>query len=103
MTESKAYFLGMLVGGGIINDSSFNVVLPFRKWGTLATNINDIAADVVTQISRICFETYGFHLQFEIGNGKWFLSPLECIDIAPIREDLKNLGLPTIGLSLIHI
>lgn len=67
MTESKAYFLGMLVGGGIINDSSFNVVLPFRKWGTLATNINDIAADVVTQISRICFETYGFHLQFEIG------------------------------------
>ena len=29
MTESKAYFLGMLVGGGIINDSSFNVVLPF--------------------------------------------------------------------------
>lgn len=100
MTESKAYFLGMLVGGGIINDSSFNVVLPFRKWGTLATNINDIAADVVTQISRICFETYGFHLQFEIGNGKWFLSPLECIDIAPIREDLKNLGLPTIGTLL---
>lgn len=100
MTDTKAYILGMLVGGGIINDYSFTVLLPFRKWGTLANNVNDIAADIVTQLSQMFFETYGFHIRFEIGNGKWYLTPLETISLEPIQQDLESLGLPNIGTLL---
>ena len=83
-----------------INNINFNIVLPFRKWGSLASNINDIAKDVVTQLSQLFFNTYGFHLGFDIGNGVWTLTPLENIDLCHIQKDLEELGLPTVGTLL---
>ena len=56
LTTDKAYLLGLLVGGGIISKKSFQIILPYKKWGDLKVNperAGEIASDILSTLNPI--------------------------------------------------
>ena len=96
----KAYLLGLLIGGGKVDKDTFIIDLPFKKWGMEPKRMNIIAADILTKIRHDFKSNYFFDVNFEIGNSKWLIIPIDGADISPLIQDLKFLGLPTGGLLL---
>jgi hypothetical protein len=96
----KAYILGLLVGGGKIDEKTFVIDLPFKKWGTEPKRMNIIATDILTKICHYFNSSYSFNVTYEIGNGKWLIMPIENSDISSLKEDLEYLGLPNGGFLL---
>jgi hypothetical protein len=100
ITHTKAYILGLLVGGGKIDKHTFIIDLPFKKWGMDTSRMNVIATDILTRICNYFNSTYQFNVSYEIGNGKWLIKPLDGSNFSEIIEDLDFLGLPTGGFLL---
>lgn len=100
INHTKAYILGLLVGGGKIDKHTFMIDLPFKKWGMDTSRMNVIAVDILTRICKNFNETYRFNVTYEIGNGKWLIRPLDSSDFSEIIADLGFLGLPTSGFLL---
>ena len=96
----KAYLLGLLVGGGKIDQNVFIVDLPLKKWGMDPKRMNSIATDILTKICNYFHSTYNFNVTYEIGNGKWLIKPIAGADISPLIQDLKELYLPIGGFLL---
>ena len=44
--HTKAYILGLLVGGGKIDKHTFIIDLPYKKWGMDTKRMNVIATDI---------------------------------------------------------
>lgn len=99
LSHNKAYILGLLVGGGTIDPDAglFQIVLPFKKWGTDPKRMSLIAKDILTQISNRFSEEYSFGVIYEIGNSRWVIKPIKPISLQPLIDDLTYLGLPTVG------
>jgi len=96
----KAYILGLLVGGGKVDENTFVIDLPFKKWGMDPQRMNVIATDILTKICQYFNNSYNFNVTYEIGNGKWLIMPIENTDILTLKNDLKYLGLPIGGFLL---
>lgn len=96
----KAYLLGLLVGGGKIDENTFVIDLPYKKWGMEPKRMNIIAADIITKICQYFNTTYKFSVTYEYGNGRWLITPIGNADILSIKSDLQFLGLPTGGFLL---
>lgn len=96
----KAYIFGLLVGGGRIDENTFVIDLPFKKWGMDAKRMNVIATDILTKISQYFSSSYNFSVTYEMGNGKWLIRPIANSDISELKEDLNFLGLPIGGFLL---
>lgn len=100
LNHTKAYLLGLLVGGGKIDKHSFLIDLPFKKWGMDTSRMNIIATDILTRICNYFNSTYHFNVTYEIGNSKWLIKPIDGSDFSEIINDLSYLGLPTNGFLL---
>lgn len=100
MNHNKTYLLGLLVGGGKIDKSSFIIDLPFNKWGMDSQRMNSIAIDILTRIQKNFEISYGFNVTYEIGNNKWLIKPIPNSDISLLIQDLTKLELPTSGFLL---
>jgi hypothetical protein len=96
----KAYILGLLVGSGKIDDNTFVIDLPFKKWGMDPQRMNIIATDILTKVCHYFNSSYKFNVTYEIGNGKWLIMPVSNSDISGLKDDLKYLGLPIGGFLL---
>ncbi len=96
----KAYLLGLLIGGGKVDKDTFIIDLPFKKWGMEPKRMNIIASDILTKIRNDFKNNYFFDVNYEIGNSKWLILPIDGADISLLIQDLKFLGLPTGGLLL---
>lgn len=103
LSHIKTYILGLLVGGGRIDKNTFVIDLPFKKWGMETRRMNVIAREILTKISEYFNSSYGFHVDYEIGNGKWLIKPVGNSDLSAIKEDLKYLGLPPGGFLLSNV
>lgn len=101
LNHTKAYILGLLVGGGKIDKHTFLIDLPFKKWGMDTSRMNVIATDILTRICNYFNATYRFNVTYEIGNSKWLIKPIDGSDFSEIIEDLNYLGLPTNGFLLV--
>lgn len=100
LNHTKAYILGLLVGGGKIDKHTFLIDLPFNKWGMDTSRMNVIATDILTRICNYFKSTYDFNVTYEIGNSKWLIKPIDGSDFSEIIDDLNYLGLPTGGFLL---
>ncbi len=100
INHTKAYILGLLVGGGKIDKHTFIIDLPFKKWGMDTSRMNVIATDILTRICNYFNSTYHFNVTYEIGNSKWLIKPIDGSDFSEIIEDLNYLGLPSGGFLL---
>lgn len=96
----KAYILGLLVGSGKIDENTFVIDLPFKKWGMEPKRMNIIATDILTKICQYFNSSYNFNVTYEIGNGKWLIMPIDNSDISSLKSDLQYLGLPIGGFLL---
>lgn len=96
----KAYILGLLVGSGKIDENTFLIDLPFKKWGMEPKRMNIIATDILTKICQYFNSSYNFRVTYEIGNGKWLIMPIADSDISSLKNDLQYLGLPIGGFLL---
>jgi hypothetical protein len=96
----KAYLLGLLVGGGKVDKTSFIIDLPFNKWGMNPQRMNSIAVDILTRICQNFNNTYNFNVTYEIGNNKWLIKPIDNANISALIQDLTKLELPTSGFLL---
>lgn len=96
----KAYLLGLLVGSGKIDENTFVIDLPFKKWGMEPNRMNIIATDILTKICQYFNASYNFNVTYEIGNGKWLIMPIDNSDILSLKNDLQYLGLPIGGFLL---
>jgi hypothetical protein len=96
----KAYILGLLVGGGKVDENTFVIDLPFKKWGMEPKRMNIIASDILTKICQYFNSSYNFNVTYEIGNGKWLIMPIDNSDISSLKNDLEYLGLPIGGFLL---
>ena len=100
INHTKAYILGLIVGGGKIDKHTFLIDLPFKKWGMDSSRMNIIAVDILTRICDYFNSSYNINVTYEIGNAKWIIKPLEGTDFSEIINDLKYLDLPTNGFIL---
>lgn len=100
LNHTKAYILGLLVGGGKIDKHTFIIDLPYKKWGMDTKRMNVIATDILTRICNYFNSTYKFNVTYEIGNSKWLIKPIDGSDFSEVIEDLNSLGLPTVGFLL---
>lgn len=100
INHKKAYILGLLVGGGKIDEKTFVIDLPFKKWGMEPKRMNIIATDILTKICQYFNSSYNFNVSYEIGNGKWLIMPVDNSDISSLKNDLDYLGLPIGGFIL---
>lgn len=100
LNHTKAYILGLLVGGGKIDKHTFIIDLPFKKWGMDTKRMNVIATDILTRICNYFNSTYKFNVTYEIGNSKWLIKPIDGSDFSEVIEDLNSLGLPSGGFLL---
>ncbi len=96
----KAYLLGLLVGSGRVDDKTFILDLPFKKWGAEPKRMGVIATDILTKIQSYFHSTYNFNITYEIGNSRWLIMPIENADISQLKSDLEYLGLPKSGFLL---
>lgn len=100
LNHSKAYILGLLVGGGKIDRETFIIDLPFNKWGMEPQRMNNIALDILTKICGYFKSSYGFDVTYEIINNKWLIKPVKPKTIDSLISDLQTLGLPRSGFLL---
>lgn len=100
LNHNKTYIIGLLVGGGKLDKDSFIIELPFKKWGMEPSKMNVIAVDILQRIASLFNREYGLNVTYEIGNSKWFIKPIENQDYDNLKNDLKQLGLPSIGFLL---
>ncbi|MFZ1635234.1 MAG: hypothetical protein WAT43_15220, partial [Chitinophagales bacterium] len=100
INHTKAYILGLLVGGGKVDKHSFLIDLPFKKWGMDTSRMNIIATDILTRICSYFKSSYSFYVTYEIGNSKWLIKPIDGADFSEMIEDLKFLDLPISGFIL---
>ena len=96
----KAYLLGLVVGSGKIDENTFVIDLPFKKWGMEPKRMNIIATDILTKICQYFNSSYNFNVTYEIGNGKWLIMPIDNSEILSLKKDLQYLGLPIGGFLL---
>lgn len=96
----KAYLLGLLVGSGKVDENTFVIDLPFKKWGMDPERMNIIAIDILTKICQYFNSSYNFNVTYEIVNGKWLILPMKNSDISILKKDLEFLGLPYGGFLL---
>lgn len=101
MTEQIAYVLGLLIGGGTISNSSFEVYLPVRKWGIdNNSNIRSISLDLATEVRKCFQEAFGIVIDYTNTRDSWRIMPATQIDITPIKDTLRTYGLPSEGVLL---
>lgn len=100
INHTKAYILGLLVGGGKVDKHSFLIDLPYKKWGMESSRMNIIATDILTRICDYFNATYSFNVTYQIGNSKWLIKPIDGADFSEMIEDLESLNLPTSGFIL---
>ena len=97
LTTDKAYLLGLLVGGGVISKKSFQIILPYKKWGDLKINperAGEIASDILSTLNPIWSTSYGIDVAYKIGTN-WKITSKNIKD--ELLNDLKMCGLPTGG------
>jgi len=97
LTTDKAYLLGLLVGGGIVSKKSFQIILPYKKWGDLEINpkrAGGIASDILSTLNPIWKTSYGIDVAYKIGTN-WKITSENISD--QLLRDLETCGLPTGG------
>ena len=95
--HNKTYIWGLLIGGGKIGEQTFSITFPFDKWGMDATNMKEIAVDILTKISHRFNKSYGINVAYEIGNKKWTINPIGIPNLDELKNDLQSHGLPNSG------
>lgn len=101
MTEDIAYVLGLFVGGGTISNDSFEIYLPVRKWGIENhNNIQSISLDLATDVRHRFQNAFDVIIDYTVTNDSWRIMPIVGSNIEPIKEKLREYGLPTDGVLL---
>jgi hypothetical protein len=100
MNNDKAYLMGLIVGGGRSRGEfeSFDITLPYRRWGSLIRNperAGRIARDIMTLIQPIFEYEYGLGLSYETGERDWVIRFHG--DLEALRDDLRRYGLLVFG------
>ncbi len=96
----QAYVLGLFIGGGVVTADTFEIVLPFDKWGADAIRMNQIARNILTDLKDTFNHAYGINVDYDLRKKSWVLHPIDPPDMTRIRADLLELGLPNIGQLL---
>ena len=100
INHNKAHILGLFVGGGRINNDTFIIELPYKKWGMNPQKMKVIAVDILTRIMKIFQQEYHINITYDIGNSKWIIKPVTDSSLEALKDDLSVLGLPTSGFLL---
>jgi len=100
INHNKAYLIGLIVGGGKLDEDTFIIELPFKKWGMDPSKMGTIAVDILDRISKLFKKNYDLNVTYEIGNRKWIIKPLDNNSISLLKKDLAKFGLPESGFLL---
>jgi len=93
----SAYLLGLLVGGGIIHGESLQIILPYKKWGSLSINptrAGGIAEDILARLNPMWMAHYGMNVSYKVGTDWKIVSDKISKDL---KDDLLAFGLPEQG------
>lgn len=97
MTEDLAYILGLFVGGGSIGNNSFELILPFKKWGLMPNVITQLSLDIAIETRKKFLNCFNINIDFQNTQDSWRIVPLAPYDLNPLLTELSNLNLPTNG------
>lgn len=73
LNTEKCYLLGLLIGGGILKSNTLQIVMPYKKWGSLKINPSrggDIAEDILRRMKPLWKEYYNADINYKI-DGEW--------------------------------
>lgn len=93
----KAYLIGLLIGGGVIANNNFQIILPYKKWGDLKENTaraGGIAQDILAKLNPIWKSSYNLDVSYKIGTDWRIVSNTMSPDLL---KDLELYGLPQAG------
>ncbi len=97
ITTDKAYIIGLIIGGGRIDNNTLQITLPYKKWGDLAfepERAGGIAGDILMRLNPILSTTYGMETSYTISKD-W---KIRCTQITEtLKKDLVQLALPSSG------
>ena len=94
----KAYILGLILGGGEIQNSRLIITLPYRNWGSLKINpqrSGEISQYIINTLKPIWHNTYGVDLSYSVDSRMW---QIHCEINEKIVTDLRRLGFSTAGV-----
>ncbi len=97
INTDKAYLFGLLIGGGIIHGESLQIVLPYKKWGSLninPTRAGGIAEDILARLNPMWMIHYDMSVSYKVGTD-WKIIANRVSE--KLKNDLKDFGLPTQG------
>lgn len=86
LNTEKCYLLGLLVGGGIIKSDMLQIIMPYKKWGSLKINPKrggEIAEDILKRAKPLWKLHYDVDISYRI-DGEWK------IIFEKITPELKN-------------
>jgi hypothetical protein len=93
----KAYLLGLLLGGGIVQGDTMQIVLPYKNWGDLQINptrAGGIAEDILSRLNPLWTAHYDMSVSYKVGTD-W---KIICNKISDkLKNDLVEFGLPNQG------
>jgi hypothetical protein len=103
MTElpdyETCYLLGLLVGGGELNDGNMVITLPLKDWGEDPETARRISKEIINGLRPKFKQNYGFEIDFVLNEkGDWIIVPdpvMPLEGLAKIQTGLSSLGLPT--------
>ncbi|RNC29966.1 MAG: hypothetical protein AWM53_00189 [Candidatus Dichloromethanomonas elyunquensis] len=95
MNNDKAYLLGLIIGGGIINPTKSNliIVLPYKRWGKVISNpirAGKIASDILLKVKPVFENEYDISVTFN-PEPEW---SIVCTgNLEKLTDDLHKFGI----------
>lgn len=98
MDVDKAYILGLVIGGGIFNENSFKIRLPYKQWGSIDQNpsrAGKIGRDILHVVKPIFKNTYNLDVTYIPSEREW---DIICDgDLTALKKDLKSYNINPAG------
>ena len=100
VSYEQAYVLGMMVAGGTLSESHFEISLPFEERASGAAD--EISQDIINEISKHFRTGFGLSIVHAMGKKSWTLASADQSEqgIRLLRSTLSGVGLPVSGTLL---
>jgi hypothetical protein len=98
---NELYIYGLLVGGGTVTPTSFEVRIPLRKWGLTTRRNQQFVLDLTNDVLPSFHSALGVNCRYSLqANGDLVIfpiNPMTTTEAAFLKNKLQNLGLPYVG------
>lgn len=94
MNFDKAYLIGVVCGGGIVQGNHLKIKFPFRDWGKPSENperAGQIARDMISLLRPLFKNEYGLEATYEVTKNCWYLDLYG--DLSKIKTEMEEIGI----------